>query len=70
MDRTLKENLREDFTQILRRKDFKNKIDAQNLDVKLLSDAFDILIDDLDNEQQFTAFQNKIINSLKSKSST
>lgn len=66
MDKTLKDNLRTEFQEILERKDYADRINSQSLDPELLQSAFDVLLDRSDDETA-TAFINNIINTIKTK---
>lgn len=65
MDKSLKDNLRKEFQEILKRDKFVEMIDHQKLDLSILKSAFDVLLEKEDDEQA-TAFMNNIINRLKS----
>jgi len=67
MDRSLKDILRNEFLEILDRKEYKDMMENQELDINLLKSAFDVLLEKEDDEQA-TSFLNNIINTLKSKS--
>jgi hypothetical protein len=66
MDKTLKDNLRSEFLEILNRPEILKKIDHQDLDTSLLKSAFDVLIE-RDDDDQATAFINSLINTLKTR---
>jgi hypothetical protein len=66
MDISLKDNLRNEFLEILERQEYKKMIDHQELDLSLLKTAFDVLLEKEDDDQA-TAFLNNIINTLKSR---
>ena len=61
------DNLRNELKEIFKREEFTEKISALKLDKDLLGSAFDVLLEDIENDDQHIAFQAKIINTLKSK---
>lgn len=66
MDTSLKDNLRNEFLEILERQEYRKMIEHQELDLSLLKTAFDVLLEKEDDDQA-TAFLNNIINTLKSR---
>lgn len=65
MNKTLDDDLRSEFKEIVSRKEFKELISLNKLDLELLYSAFDTIIEDVDNDKQYIAFQNRIISTLK-----
>jgi hypothetical protein len=69
--KSLNDNLRQEFSEILNTKNFNDEINIKNLDINIINEAFETLLGNKSKsenaEKGRTEFENYIINIIKSK---
>jgi hypothetical protein len=69
--KSLNDALREEFNEILEKEEYKNIIEAKDLDINILKKAFEVLLKNKSDsdaiDKSKTEFENYLINHIKTK---